>query len=463
MKNTHILKGILIMFLAFQFFACENEPLEGDFPPREEEPADSTQVKFEALVDGVKFVATAHEALISEANYLVLSGKKMNGEKIVIKIPNVTQGAFSLTGGEDDRNVGLYFPKEGEKPYTTLETLGGEGEVKIDSINSNLHKISGTFNLDGVRPELDSMGNPVFDENGDPIVHKVVVTQGKFLNIAYTVGTDPGSSGGTGNHDFFAKVAGNPFEANSLKVRDTIIAGTPVIQINAKNSRNDIIRIDIPKGLNAGTYDMESMSNGTKLIGFYKAMEGEMLSSNPGTLTIEEIDRERGILKASFRFTAKDPLGSSNPNVDITEGSLKVYFEGIPGGNNAFSAEINGNSYVANEILVREDMIGDRERYLIETALNNQILKMSFPKNITEGNTYTMRSQITVGNETNATYSDDGGETIYSSIQGEFTVISLDPENGIIKGSFWFDAEDLTGTSQEEHEIREGLFSIGIP
>lgn len=464
MKNIHILKGILVAFLALQFFACENEPLEGDFPPREEEPSDSTQVKFEALIDGERFVATTHGAVISEENYLVLSGAKTSGEKIVIKIPNVSQGTFPLTGGEDDRSAGLYYPREQAKPYTTHAVLGGEGEIKIDSINSNFHKISGTFNINGVRPELDAMGNPVLDENGDPIVHNVAVTEGVFSNIGYRVETDPGNSGtNTGNHDFFTKVEGDVFQAKSIKVKDTVIAGIPIIQVNAKNQHNDLIRIDIPKRLNAGTYAMESISNGTKLIGFYKAIEGEMLTSNPGTLIIEEMDRERGILHASFRFSAKDPLGINNTRVNISEGSMKIYFEGVAGGNNAFSAEIDGNSYIANVIDVSEDMVNDRARYNIETSFNNQIMILSFPKTVSEGNTYTMRSQINYGNETNAVYSRDNGETIYTSPRGEFTVTSLDRENGVIKGTFWFDAVDITGTNSEEFSVRNGQLLISLP
>src|SRR5699024_1083639 len=201
-------KGVFIAFLAFQFFACENEPLEGDFPPREEEQTDSLQVKFEAMIDGEKFIASSVDAKISEDNYLILSGEKSTGEKILLKVPDISTGTFRLSGGEDDADSGLYYRSSNRKPYTTDAEFGGLGEVKIDSIDGNFRRLSGKFEIEGVRPELDNMGNPVLDENGDPIIESVSIKEGVFRNIAFEIGgAGSGSgSGGNQNHDFFAKV-----------------------------------------------------------------------------------------------------------------------------------------------------------------------------------------------------------------------------------------------------------------
>lgn len=464
MKNIHILKGVFIAFLAVQFFACENEPLEGDFPPREEEQTDSLQVKFEAMIDGEKFIASSVDAKISEDNYLILSGEKSTGEKILLKVPDISTGTFRLSGGEDDADSGLYYRSSNRKPYTTDAEFGGLGEVKIDSIDGNFRRLSGKFEIEGVRPELDNMGNPVLDENGDPIIESVSIKEGVFRNIAFEIGgAGSGSgSGGNQNHDFFAKVDGEAFNSARTRISDTLIAGTRMIRIHAKNQNKDHIRIDVPLYLSEGTHEMESISNGTLLVGSYKTNEGELLTSNPGTLIISEFDKERGILKATFEFTATDPLGISSELAEITEGKMTIRFEGIPGGNNSFSAKVDGRDYLPSSVVVDVTTVGQLDRYVVETEMNDQTLILSFPKSVREGNTYRMIAEVVAGNEVNGTYSPDG-EGYFTSGTGEMTITLLDENNRILEGIFEFEAVDPSGNDPTEYIIEEGIFSVTLP
>lgn len=458
MKNIHILKGILFAFLAFQFFSCDNEPLEGEFPPRDEQN-DSIQANFEALIDGKIFRAQAYEATISEDNYLVLRGEKRSGEKIILKVSNISAGTFQLSGGEDDDNVGLYYKESGNKPYTTNEEFGGAGTLKMDSI-SGVQTISGTFNMEVKRPELDAMGNPVLDDNGNPIVHSVSITEGVFKNIGFQTGSGSGSSGG--NHDFMAKVDGTAFDAKTIRVIDTVIAGTQMLQIHAKNYDSDRLRVDVPIYLGTGIYEMESLSDGRTLIASYKANEGDVLTSNPGTLTIEEFDKERGLLRATFEFTATDPLQQNPETAEITEGSLKVRFEGIPGGNNTFSAVVDDQEYLPTSISVRETTVGQVERYEIQTETESQIMNLSFPQSVREGNSYPMKIEVTAGNEVNAVFSPDG-EANFASETGELTITAFDSVNRRLEGVFEYEAVDPEGEDPARYIVEQGQFSITLP
>lgn len=462
MKTSHILKGIFIAFLALQFYSCENEPLEGEFPPRNDQN-DSTQVQFEALINGERFVANTTTATISEEGYLVMSGEKSSGEKITLKVSGVTEGAFPLMGGQDDREVGLYFPNAGATPYTTSEEYGGSGTLVVDSLGVTTRRLSGTFNMQGVRPELDAMGNPVLDGNGDPIIEEVLITEGIFRNIGYEIGGDPGSGGNTGDHEFFARVDDIGFPAESIEVTETVVGGINMIQIKAKNEDRDIIRIDVPLHFGVDTYGMEPISNGSVLFGSYKANGEDILTSDPGTLTITEFDKEQGVLVASFEFTARDPLGEDPRVVNITLGQMKIYFEGVPGGNNIYFAKINETPYRPNSILIDTEVVEELDRFVVEAIHGDETMTLSFPQSVVEGNTYPMRPEATAGNEVVGVYRLEEGGIPFSSEMGEMTITLYDRENGIIEGVFEYTATDMTAGDPTIYRVTEGNFKVWIP
>lgn len=465
MNKIHILRGILIGFLVFQFFSCDNEPLEGDFPPRNEESIDSIEMKFEALIDGDKFVATTIEALISEESELYLSGENSAGQKIILKVAEVSIDTFHLRGSEGEFNSGTYYKKSKDHPYTTFRDFGGGGSLTMDSLNTNKRVFSGTFRMDGVRPKLDKHGEPVVDENGDPVMQEMAVREGVFTNIQYEIGEDPGE--GTFNereNDFYARVDGTDFNGKYIQVRDTTIAGTNILQIQAKNAHYDMIRIDVPKHLQVGNHSMKAMSNGSELTGVYKAIDGEVLTSDPGTLTITELDLEAGILQAEFEFEARDPLGGEPEVVNIKRGKMKVFFDGIVGANNSFLAKVNGQYYMPDRVLVETDTVNQFNRYVINTELQdrNREMSLSFPQNLQEGNTYTISDEVRNGNEIVAVYIPNG-EISFTSQTGEFTIVLYDEEEGIIEGVFEFSALDPTGNDPSNFNVTEGEFRIYIP
>jgi len=462
MKTSHILKGIFIAFLALQFYSCENEPLEGEFPPRNDQN-DSTQVQFEALINGERFVANTTTATISEGGYLVMSGERSSGEKITLKVADVAEGTFPLMGDEDDLDVGLYFSNIGARPYTTSEEYGGSGTLMVDSLGVTTRRLSGTFNMQGVRLELDAMGNPVLDENGDPIIEEVLITEGIFKNIGYELGSDPGSGGNDDEHEFFARVDGTGFPAEAVEVTETVVGDINMIQIEAKNENRDFIRIDVPLHLTVGMHEMEPISNGSVLIGSYKENGEEILTSNPGSLTITTFDKEQGVLVASFEFRASDPLGEDPRVVNITEGAMTIYFEGVPGGNNLFAAKVNETPFRPNSVLVDTEVIEELDRYVIAASNETEVMTLSFPQSVVEGNTYPMRPEATAGNEVVGVYTFEEGGIPFSSESGEMTITVYDRENGIIEGVFEYTATDMTASDPSIFQVTEGSFKVTIP
>lgn len=463
MKKIYLLKGILLVLVAFQFFSCDNEPLTGEFQQEEQNEAEEGQ--FRAEIEGVEFIAATVSATLSQNNALIITGTKPGGESISLSVINAAVGTFNLEGSNLYTNTGIYFDGSiNPDPFITADSLGGFGVLRITEIDTTAKTVTGTFSFMGGRAKVDGDGNPILDGNGDPVVENTEIANGAFNAIAYIEGT--GGGGGTGNpdNDFFAKVDGVEFIADSIKVTEPVIGDIHMIKIEATTATNQLIRIDVPRSLGVGTFNMVNLSDGTKLIGLYNAgVGGENLTSNPGTITITEFDLELGVLKATFAFTANDPLGQVSDIVEITEGSFTANFEGIPGGNNVFLANVDGVSYTPETIEITTGVVNQFPTITITTTVADERMVLTFPATITEG-TFEMAPEVILGDEVVGSYTPVVGTSItYVSNPGTIIITNYDIANGTIEGTFNFTAIDATGQDPNVYQITGGEFFIVLP
>ena len=464
MKKMYLIKGMLLAFLAFQFFSCENEPLTGEFPQGDQNDADEGQ--FRAQIDGQQFIAVTATAILTSDNELVIMGVKPGGKNITLGITDAAVGSFSLLTGGTNENAGAYFDgSTNVVPYISAEAFGGSGQLQITELDTAEQTVSGTFSFVGVRIKIDADGNPVLDGDGNPIMEDVDITNGAFNSIPYEL-DDTGGGGGTGNpnDEFFAKVDGIDFIADSISVTEPVISTKRMIKVEAKSNTGELLRIDVPRSLGEGTFDMVRISDGTKLIAVYNAGAGaENLTSNPGSITITDFDLELGVLKATFNFTGTDPLNQLPDVVQVTEGSFTVHFEGVPGANNAFSANVNSASYTPEEISVTASTVNQYPRITISTTMGDQKMELSFPLTVTEG-TFAMETEVVDGDEIVGSYTPVVGTSItYVSNPGSLVITNYDMENGIIEGIFNFTGIDATGQDPTIYQISGGTFLIVLP
>ncbi|QQX76093.1 MULTISPECIES: DUF6252 family protein [Aequorivita] len=464
MKKMYLLKGMLLVFLAFQFFSCENEPLTGEFV--QEEQNDAEEGQFRAQIEGQQFIANTVSATLTTDNELVITGTKPGGESIVLTIANAAVGSFNLTLGGTNENSGSYFDGSANVlPYISADALGGYGLMNITELDASTNTITGTFSFVGFRIKVDGDGNPILDGNGDPILENIEISNGAFNGIEYVI-DDTGGGGGTGNpnDEFFAKVDGVDFIADTITVTEPMVSEVHMIKIEAKSQLGEMMRIDVPRSLGVGTFDMVNISDGTKLIALYNAGGGaENLTSNPGTITISEFDLEAGILKASFSFTGTDPLNQLPDVVDVTEGSFTVYFEGVPGANNMFTANVDGTGYTPDNIEITTSVVNQYPRITITTTIGDKKMELTFPATVTE-DTFEMGTEVIDGDEIVATYTPLVGTSItYVSNPGIITITNYDIANGIIEGIFNFTAIDATGQDPTVYQITGGSFLVVLP
>ena len=211
---------------------------------------------------------------------------------------------------------------------------------------------------------------------------------------------------------------------------------------------------------------MEAISDGTKIIGLYNSNTGgENLTSNPGSITITELDTEEGKIVATFTFTGSDPLGGDPTVVQVTAGAFTLYFEGIPGsGPKPFTAEVDSVLYEPDpaNIGVTSTLQGGVERVTLATTFNSQSMSLSFPKDIIPGS-YIMSTSLVSPENVIAIYNPMSGSTPnFVSSPGTMTIVSYDSMSGNIVGTFSYTAVDISGGDPTTYDVANGEFRVTI-
>lgn len=471
MKNIRILNLVLLVFTAVCFKSCSNEPLVGEFIQLDD-PSVIEIGQLKAQIDGNEFIATIANGVLTPNNILIIRGViDDTGQTIELRISDAGIGSFDLKTTVGNDNNALYFgPGATTNPYTSGAGLDGSGQLSLTELNTQDLVVSGSFEFVGKRVQLNANGEPVLDENGDPNVQNVLVSLGAFNQIPYVLGDDDNDGDNGGNNDpvdeFTALIDGVEFIEDSIVSTVTTIGTTEMLKIVAQTGTNSLIRIDLPLFTGAGTFPMESLSDGTKLIALYNAnIGGENLTSNPGSITITEFDTEEGILIATFEFTGSDPLGVDPNIVAVTSGEMTIYFAGIPGsGPKPFSAEIDSVLYEPDpsDISVSIGLQSGVERVTVTTTIGEQFMSLTFPRNIAVGS-YDLSDSLIDPENSVAIYKPMTGiSTSFSSSPGSLTIENYDMSTGEITGSFSYTALDRLGVDPTSYDVSNGFFKVII-
>jgi len=463
MKILKYASRTISLLLIFIHFSCVNEPLEGDFP-QDDGVLNIEEGEFRANVGIGDFSTGFAVGVLSNTDLLTITGTVPDtGESIVLTIENPGVGTFNITAGLGTQNSGVYIETNPENPFVSDGTFGVFGQLNITEFDAQNATVSGTFSFTGVRVVLDVDGNPVLDSNGQPTLETEEITNGIFNKIPYTT-QDQGGGSTPITDEFFAKVDGVNFDAESVTTSLNTVAGVSVVKIVAVNELGEIIRIDIPEDLGIGTFAMESLSDGTKLISLFNpATVGENLTSNPGTINITRFNVFTGIIEATFDFTATDPLGQDPSIAEITEGSFKVDYISSPGDTvTNFSAFIDGEFFGPDSIFVGETTFNGLSRFNITAIISDSGQKMGlfFPIDIEIG-TYDMTTNLIDGSEKFCQYTPEiGVSTTFISNPGTLTILDYDQDAGIVEGTFTYTATDLTSQDPEVYQVTGGEFTI---
>ena len=480
MKKIQLFNWMLLVFIAFQFPSCTNEPLEGEFPGQNT-PGDTTTGSFTAQVNGSLFTAAFTTASVNVDGDFIITGVSSNNTAILLTASPLANGSYDLNLGPTNNDNGAsYFDVSSETfPFLTFGELGGGGTLTISDYNQTDLTVSGTFNFTAARQAVDANGDPILDSNGDAIIPVATVTQGVFNDIAMTFdensgGGEPGGGGGSEEpvdvDDFFALVDGQEHEDQVLTSTLNMVGDDMIFKVEAQTASGALMRIDIPFDTGLGTFDMEDgISDGTKLIGIYNPnIGGENLSSNPGSITFTQFDTQNGIIEANFSFTARDPLGEDTSVYQITQGSFTVYFEGIePPALIPFQALIDGASFEPSGVndtleIINQEVNGVVVTFITATLENGRTIKIGFPSDAITPGVYPMSTVVENGDETIGLYTREGSSIEFVSNPGELIIDSFDQETGDISARFNFTARNPDGVDPTVIEITQGVFNVNL-
>lgn len=468
MKNKLFLRCTLLALVVISFFACDNEPLEGEFVVDDGIEAGS----FIANVDGVDFSASATAGVMNDGS-LIISGTDQGGNAISLAFSVVGECTYDLSS---ILNFGAFaFNGEPDGAFVSSGTLGGSGNATITSFDGANQTVTGTFAFTGVRQ--------VTDANGDTITEQIIITNGIFNTIPFeltsgnagTVDCDEINNGGGGGQDpvlqdpeesFFARANGIDFEDIELTSELIMNGSQNVLKIVATDALGARVELLIPEQLEVGTYDMEPIFNGMNLVGSYNGGQGgENLTSMKGSMTILEFGKITGKFQAAFNFLATDPLGDDPSMITIDLGEVIVdYLPDSGVVENTFEATIDGEEYLSETIEITKQPIGGFTVVNLTTVntTENRSLSISFPIDIAPGS-YAMAPFVEVGDEKVGTYNPDIGNSILfkSDETGTLLIKSYQYSNGVIEAEFSFIANDPLGNITTVYTI-EGSFNITV-
>jgi len=474
MKRNYFVKAMLFALLAVAFTACDNESVEGEFVT-DDGQNDTEEGLFVAEVAGVSYTAeTTNNVYDPATGTIVISGIKADGEVIVLAADNAGIGTFDLATVEGSSNSAIYFPlNDLFNPYLTAAEFGGSGTMEITALDLENLTVSGNFQFIGARAQLDAEGNPILDGEGNPVIQNISITDGAFNAVPLVLGDIDDGGGGDPDPDptdpedsFYALADGSEFVDITLETSEITVAGIDMLNVVATDATGGTIRIDFPKDLGVGTFDLQNISDGTAIIALYNSgLGGENLTSNPGTLTITEFGVITGRIAGTFSFTANDPLNIDPVKVMITEGAFNIDY--IEGGiaDEVFMADVDGVTYTPTLIEYITAPQGAETIQFISTRNEDtdQSLSINFPSDITAGS-FDMAAAIETGLEVVGTYkSTIDGAVLYTSGIGTFQVISYERSTGIMEASFSFLGSDATGGDPAVFEITNGTLILNIP
>ncbi|WP_333600832.1 DUF6252 family protein [Flavobacterium sp.] len=295
MKNIKLLAGLLLMFTAFTFTSCENEPIDGALNLDDFNTPPTGPAVFKADFSGSTWVATTSIAVL-EGNYLQISAGKPNGEGFAFLVEGTAVGTYPA-----NTNLLAFTPANTDYGYWSNNTDNPSedtGSITISNIDTVNHTISGTFHYKGY-----------WSDDTVTSILPILFTNGEFQNIPYIVQQQTGDT-------FFAKVNGTEFvDTDILTATFTAGTGQEWLSIAAEDASTNSITVSVKSDVTPGTYQITGNVAVDSAQGVY-SVDGTDFDSVSGSVTI--ISKTADRIKGTFSFVGSD----GTTTTPITEGSF---------------------------------------------------------------------------------------------------------------------------------------------
>ncbi|UPT70194.1 MAG: DUF6252 family protein [Flavobacterium sp. JAD_PAG50586_2] len=295
MKNIKFLAAIFLIFAAFTFTSCENEPIDSAIDLDDFEPPTNGPTVFKADFGGETWTSTVAQALIS-GNFISIGATKADGSTFSFLVESNSVGTYPA-----NTNILAYTPAGSEYGYWSVNFANeaeNTGSITITNINTVNKTISGTFTYKGFWSDLDNTS-----------IIPVDFTNGVFTNVPYITQTETGDT-------FFAKVGGTEFADVDILTVITDINGQEFISVGAQTAALDDMTISVRSSLTTGTYPItgDIAVDNVQAICTMNSVEQQAVS---GSITI--ISKTADHIKGTFQYVTN----GTSP-FTVTEGAFDV-------------------------------------------------------------------------------------------------------------------------------------------
>lgn len=295
MKNIKFLSALVVLFSAFTFTSCDNEPIDSALNPDDFGGGGNATASFKADFNGATWTANSSQALIS-GNLIQIAGVKSDGSTFGFFIEASTTGTYPA-----NENLLAFNPAGSEYGYWATNINNpteNTGSITITTIDTVNKKISGTFSFKGYWSNADETG-----------VLPIDFTNGVFTNVPYTNIEDTGDT-------FFAKVNGTEFVDVDILTAEFEVTGQSYISIGAQNAALNSITVSVKSEQGVGTYPITGNTTADAVQAIYN-FEDVSYNAVSGTVTIQE--KTATHIKGTFSFVTNGATPFT-----ISEGSFDV-------------------------------------------------------------------------------------------------------------------------------------------
>lgn len=296
MKKIKFLTAVVVLFSAFTFTSCDNEPIDSALDPGDfGGGGGNTNASFKADFNGSTWNATTSQAIIS-GNLIQIVGLKSDGSSFGFLIDGATTGTYPA-----NENILAYNPAGSEFGYWSTNFSNpteNTGSITITNIDTVNKKISGTFSFKGYWSNTDETG-----------VLPIDFTNGEFSNVPYINGDETGDT-------FFAKVDGTEFVDVDILTGEFEVGTQSFISVAAQNAALNSMTVSVRSDQGVGTYPITG-NTATDLVQAIYDFEDTSYNAVSGSVTIQE--KTATHIKGTFSFVTNGATPFA-----ITEGSFDV-------------------------------------------------------------------------------------------------------------------------------------------
>lgn len=297
MSKLKFLAAFVLIFTAFNFTSCDNEPLDSAIDPNE--GGETEEALFKADFDGQTFSTTTTMAYISGGS-IIIGAYRSNGENFSMILDGTVAGTYPAND-----NLITYTPPGSEYGFIgshPTDENADTGSVIITSINTTDRTISGTFTFTGYWSDESTTVAPKTFSNG------------VFTNIPYTTTNPTGDT-------FDATLNSLPFNDTDILTSEISVGGQDFISVAAENNAGQSITVSMRSNLTAGTYTITgNIATDVVQVNFKPESASFGTPATTGSVTIIEKTATR--IKGTFTGTVV--IGAVT--YQITNGAFDVEY-----------------------------------------------------------------------------------------------------------------------------------------